>query len=350
MKSTQNSLYGAEKWSYWITTIAILAGLALSIIAVLHICSEECEATHDYRLFGFPIAYFGLLFFSVLIVLQILAKKWDALHPIIGLFLLGAIGAEVWLIAVQKYQIGHWCPVCLSILGTLLIALTSYLYSYFKIERQNQEVTMKKIKNRFIGMSVLALGFLTAFLGVTKINPMQAAENAIKNELYFGNSNSPITVYVFTDWECPACRAVEPALEQMASSITKQARLVFVDFVIHPETLNFIPYNLSFMIHNKQDYFKLRKALSKISEITGEPSEEQVEKAVEKLGATYHQLNYADVKFGINYFEELGKQYKINRTPTIAVVNRTTKKGIKLAGTDEITEEKVMKAITSMNN
>ena len=42
----------------------------------------------------------------------------------------------------------------------------------------------------------------------------------------------------------------------MYPRIMKKAGLMFVDRAIHPETMNYIPYNLSFMINEKKSIFK----------------------------------------------------------------------------------------------
>jgi len=105
------------------------------------------------------------------------------------------------------------------------------------------------LRQGLITASAIVIGFLLAFFGLTKVDVLQAAENSIKDSVAFGNAKSDIDVYFFSDWQCPACRQVEPKLKELIPLITKRARLTFVDFTIHPSSLNFSPYNLSFMVH-----------------------------------------------------------------------------------------------------
>lgn len=207
---------------------------------------------------------------------------------------------------------------------------------------------MKPFINSLFSSTALVVGLLAAFLGTSKYDAMEAAENTIKENIVFGPKDSNVEVFLFTDWACPACRKLEPGLEKMSNGITKDARLYFIDHAIHPETLNFIPYHLSFMLNNKPQYFKLRDMLTSISEKTGTPTEEQVAAAASKLGVKYNELNYADVAMGIKYFKALGEKFKIEGTPTMVIVNTETKKGKKLTGNNEITAENIQQAISTL--
>lgn len=262
------------------------------------------------------------------------------------------LGAEVVFIYVQKYKIGSWCPVCLSIAAALTVAALAYLYGYYKdfklsLENPDRGPIMINFYKGLTGIGFFCLGFLAAFAGIAKHSPLQAAENSIKENIAFGNPDSKVEVYVFTDWSCPACRSIEPILEEMAPKVMKVARLTFVDNPIHPETLNFTPYNVSFMINNKDKYFQLRNALTTLSEDTKAPTDKQIEAIAAKAGAKYKQLSYSDVALANKYYSHLIKQLDVEGTPTVVVVNKETQKGKKLPGAQKITEENVMKAINA---
>lgn len=198
--------------------------------------------------------------------------------------------------------------------------------------------------SKFIPLAVMVFGLTAAFLGVSKDDKLGAVENNIKGQIILGNKSSPVSVYVFTDWACPACRQLEPTLESLTPSILKVAKLTFVDYVIHPETLNYSPYNLYFLSNNKSEYLKIREALTHLSEKTGDPNDDQVKDAIKHLNVKYGELGFAEVTMAQKYFEDLGNTYKVDGTPTLVVVNDKTKKSEKLEGS-KITQEKVLKAI-----
>lgn len=331
------------KWPFWLATLLILAGIVLTAVSALKLCSETCNQAHNYRLFGMPFEVGGAAFFGTLTALHFGSLKRPWLGSLILPLITLGLGAEAYFIYVQKYIIGHWCPVCLSIATCIL--LLGICYTYIRIQ---QGVFMRNWLSTSSFLGLFLVGLIASDLGLSKIDNLQAVEDRIKEDIKFGNKNSPVEVYVFTDWACPACRAVEPALERMGPKITSQAQLIFVDTVVHPETLNFAPYNISFMVNAKSKYFDVRDALSKLSISNKKPTDQDVARAVAPLKVTYKELPYEDVTVAMRYFDDLVERFKVTATPTVAIVNRTAKKGKKLSGADEITEANVLKAIDAL--
>lgn len=340
---------------YYAILLALAAGIFLAIVSWLHICSEACSQGHNYRLYGLSFETFGIPFFAVLFLMQLLSRKIPHLSSFVALSLSGALGAEIMFTYAQKNIIGHWCPVCLGIATSVALAFSFIAYQYLDEmwnnlkNRQGGEVMKGLIKGLFC-VCVAMLGFVFSLAGFAKFNQLQAAENNIKESIAFGNLKSHVEVYVFTDWECPSCRKIEPELEKASPEIMKKAALMYVDLPVHPESMNFTPYNLAFMINNKKNYFEIRNILTDLSIKTDSPTDEQVESALSKIGVKYKQLNYSDVAVGIKFFKHVAKQFNVDRTPTVVIVNKDKKKGKKLIGGSEITEENILKAIDSLSN
>lgn len=203
----------------------------------------------------------------------------------------------------------------------------------------------------FRGTSLVAIfiiGFIASFVGIGKINPLDAVQDSVKESITFGNESSNIEIYLFTDWQCPACRTLEGKLHNFIPELEKQYKIVYVDFPIHPETMNYTPYNLSFMMNNKGKYLKVRDALTELSTKTGTPSEEQIEASVTPYGVDYKPLNFADVAVGLRYFKHLSDEFNIDSTPTMVIVNRSNKKGKKLYGSDGINGTTIKEAIDQL--
>lgn len=340
-------------WLYRLATAGIFGGFILAIISFLKVCSESCGGTHDYKLCGLSFECYGLILFPILSILHYFSWKSKTASMLAGFLLAAALGSEIDFILIQKYEIKSYCPICLSIAACIAVAALAYFISYiieFKrsLEENKKDEIMKNIKKAVATTLFMIFGFVFALIGVVKENPLAAAEKSIKESVALGNLNSEVEVYLFSDWQCPACRTLEPTIEKLAPKIMKKARLVFVDTIVHKETLNFIPYNLSFAINNKAKYMELRSVLTKISAATGEPSEEQIEQALAPLGIKYKPLSYADITVGTKYFTHLVKQFEIEATPTMVIIHRGDKKGKKLKGS-EINETNVMQAIDSMS-
>ena len=335
-------------WSRWLVPLALLAGLILSVISALHLCTSDCAAAHEYRLWGFKFEQIGIPFFVALNLGYWIARNNPTLLFFVLLGLLGGLGAEVMFIYAQKAIIGHWCPVCLAIAGTIFVATLGLLIPF--LHKLIEDVNMNANFSRFLLIFAVAAGFTSSFFGFAKYDRLAAAEDDLKTSLAFGNQNSPVEVYFFTDWLCPACRQIEPSVESMFPKVTSVARFYFVDMAIHPETLNFTPYNLSFITYNKKDYFELRNGLSKLSLKTKAPTDHQIEDLAKKIGVKFKELSYGDASTGIKYFKHLSKQFNITKTPTLVIVNRADKKGKKLEGEKEITEANVLKTIETLKN
>ncbi len=199
-------------------------------------------------------------------------------------------------------------------------------------------------KAAFLAAAMFA-GLALSFLGLG--NPAASHAQSIPTAL--GRPDSDDEVYVFTDWFCPACRAAEPDMDRAYANIVMRARLLFIDQPIHAESMNYIPYNLSFLVREKGKYLEIRKALSKLALRTKEPTPEDVQKAVAPLGVTYRPLNYADVNAAMKYFQAVAKAFRVDGTPTIAVYNRKAKTTKILTGANELTYPNIVMAVSGVS-
>lgn len=349
MNRNSLSLKTFNGWFFWIALFALLAALVLTVLSVMELCTSACVEGQKWRFFGFKFEILGLAMFPVLILFHILSLSQPFFRMLASLMIAASVGAEAWFLYVQKVLIGGFCPICVSIAFSIAVAGLAYFIRFVKESIQSSnEGSMHTWIKIFPSMGTVFLGFLLAFIGVSKINPLEAKQVSLKESIRFGEANGPIEVYVFTDWFCPACRRVEPVFEEMIPDLKGKAPVFFVDATVHPESLNFTPYNLSFMINNKNDYFKLRKALEQLADKNDTPSDTDIQDAIKPHGVQLKELAYSDVALGVKLFKKLVKQFEITQTPTVVIVNMDSKKGKKLSGYGEITKENVLKAVESL--
>lgn len=357
--STLNSFLTTKvqrsRLNFWLVSLALGVGLILSVLSWLELCVEHCSANQDYRLFGLPFAIVGMTFFAVLVSAHVLSVRYHFLTRLVGWMIASALGAEIMFIIVQKYQIGHWCPVCLSIAASIatasIVLVTGYLKN-FKIilQHQNRGDIMKKVKQCLTTCSFLLFGFLLSFIGISKVSAAEAAVNDIKNRIVFGTEKSPVEVYFVTDWFCPSCKKVEPQIEKIYPKIKSKVAFYFIDYPIHRKSLNFTPYNLAFLVNDKSHYFKARDMLNEISEENESPNEEDIIEAAKDQGIKFKSLSFSDIKAGIDFFDEVIDKYDIRATPTIIITNQKKNKVIKLEGRDQISESKILDAIEKVKS
>jgi uncharacterized membrane protein len=326
----------------------LLAGLVLSLISLSEWCIETCAEAHEYRFFGYPFDLLGIVFFSIAIALWSLNffSEGKTLY-LLALLLSGAIGAEVWFILVQKLVIQSFCPVCLAIAGCIILASLCLLIEGTRLLSKSitpgDPIMLRQARRRsFPPFLTLITGFFIAFVGVFKPEQSFAQGTSEQEDPLFGNRSSPIEVYFVSDWFCKACKKLEPSLAEIVPSIMEKATVVFVDRAIHSESLNFLPYNLSFMLKEKGKYLELRGILTALTAKTKSPTQQDVQEAISPLGVTYKQLLFADIDSGMRFFQGIAQTFQINSTPTVIIANKKKIEAKKLVGLDEINRENIL--------
>jgi uncharacterized membrane protein len=351
LETTASENPGKSARGYWIA-VPFAAAWILSVMSWLGICSGGCEETHLYRLFGLPLSPLGVGYFT-LCGLAFLARNRIRISGfLIPLLLSGALGSEFVLVWMQKYVIGKWCPLCVGIAlsvatACVLIALERLPGVAFQIRGGERNLVMK----RLAGKTALILFAFLAGMGMTAVGlekPDAFAAPLSAKSLAFGDTESSSEVYIVTDWFCPACRDVEPEILKGVRMAMRQAKVVFVDYPIHTETLNYIPYNLSFILREKEKYLRIREAVATLALKTKEPTPEDVQAAVSPLGVKYVPLNYADVLAGMQYFNTLIRKFNVPGTPSVVVRDSRTGKTKTLYGVSEITSDNIRKALAEV--
>ncbi|KAF3363111.1 putative O Protein-disulfide isomerase [Chlamydiales bacterium STE3] len=336
----------STKWQSFffnLATFCLLAGLVLTYVSWLELCTETCTEAHNYQFYGAKFEVFGGIYFICLNFIHLLSKKYRLLTFLAAFMIAAGLGAELMFIWLQKTQIGHFCSVCLAIAASLSCAGIFYYLTYF-----NNRSEFGGYMKGFSLLTAFAIGFVVAFSGIAKVDRLEAAQQEIKEQIKFGKVESPIEVYLFTDWSCTACRSIEPNLSSIFKKIENDASFTFVDLAIHHETLNYVPYNLALMMNYKPTYFQARDALTQLSIQTKKPTEKQVIEILAPLGIKFQELGYEDISIGMKYFEQLADKFHVDATPVLVAINRDTKKGHKLAGIDEITEANIVKAVEDL--
>ena len=335
--------------SHYLIRAALLAGFVLSILSLLNVCgTSACAETHKYVLLGLPFTFVGIAFFPVAWASFELGRTRRVFSTLFVIMISAASGAEVAFLWIQKYVIKDWCPLCVGIAATVyLLALLAY-YAEAKdsslTSKDRRDIIMIFFKKVSLIALVVIAGFLLAFKSAQRSEAQDKGMN-----LFLGKVSSAQELYIFTDWFCPACRKAEPEIEKAVASAEKRAKVIFIDVPIHPETFNYMPYNLSFLLNEKGKYLALRKALGALSLTSKEPQSEDVQKAIAGLGVTYKPLAFLTVTKGSKQFDETAKGFGVRSTPTVIVYDTKTKKKVQMVGSKDITEQNILKALDDVS-
>jgi hypothetical protein len=325
----------------------LAAALVLSVFLAVGLCTEACKATYQWTIFGMKFPVLGIGFFTLCLLLFHLRDR-PVFRGLLPVMISGAAGAELTFLYVQHSIIKRWCPMCIAVafcIGVAGIALAAGYFAGMRKQFESGRGSMARhlSKGAFLA-AVMIAGAYVSFLGLG--NP--ASTHADTLPMALGKLDSEIEVYVFTDWFCPSCRQVEPDLEKAYPDIMKRAKLLFVDFPVHPESMNFIPYNLSFLVREKAKYLEVRKALMRLAERTKEPTPEDVQKAVAPLGVSYRPLNYSDVNAGVQYFQSLVRAFRVEGTPAMVVYHRKNRSTRLLSGVKDLSYPNVLMAVSGV--
>jgi protein-disulfide isomerase/uncharacterized membrane protein len=320
------------------------AGIVLALLSATDLCNfGGCTTAHEYRFFGIHLAAVGVTFFGLLAATMLAAPRLPLAGRLISPLLAGGAGAEIMLLHLQKNVIQAWCPLCVGIaIVVLLLCMLQtcrFLLESRRLPTMNRRVFLSKL---LIIVVALLSGFFVSLAGIGK---PEAAASPLDTGL---GKQSKVEVYVFSDWLCPVCVRIEPAIEAALPTLEKKARVYFVDKIIHQEAMNFVPYHLSFQVHEKSKYLQLRKALFALAKRTKNPTPDDVKAAIAPLGVTYKQLSFMDVTQLMARSQALATQFKVNATPVVVVTNSATRKVKTLIGGAEITQDNILKAIRNL--
>ena len=332
----------ASRLSSAIVWLASVSGLVLSVMSALNICNSACTDASHYRIFGLDFGWFGVIYFSALMGVLSLRQRFTWAGPVGDFFIFAAAGAELRFLWLQKYVIGRWCPLCLSIAATIYVMALVVLVSRWAAMGSRRKDVRTFVRKAAFMTVALVVGLTGALVGVRK------NAEAVELNMFLGRENSSTVVYFVTDWFCPACRRTEPEIASIFKSIAGSVKVGFVDIPVHPETSNFTPYNTQFLVYEKGKYLQLRQALNELAKETKTPSADDVQRAVAPYGVKLRTMNYADIAAGMNWNESIFRTYEIRATPTVVVANAKTGKHVTLVGEKEISYQGVLKAISDV--
>ena len=106
--------------------LAVSTGLAVSVFTLIEeLClATACSDAATFTFFGVGMGWFGIAYFSFILLLLLLwlRHKVYLLNRAVSATVFSGIGAELRLLWIQKYIIGSWCPLCVTICCALFLA------------------------------------------------------------------------------------------------------------------------------------------------------------------------------------------------------------------------------------
>jgi thiol:disulfide interchange protein DsbA len=187
---------------------------------------------------------------------------------------------------------------------------------------------------------VLVAGLFTMILGGLIVAGIGSAVE--QNPPFPSYGSGPVEVRLYTDYFCPPCRAMEPAVEPILKDLLKKnaIRLTLVDVPFNQLTPLFAR-NFLYALKENNDLehaFRVRNILMEASTNKDVTTQERIEALFREKGIP---SSVFDAKPAFDRCNALLKEDKINATPTCVVIKNGQKKAF-IGGTDIINALKAL--------
>lgn len=146
--------------------LAISAGWLVSTFSVIEeMCMvSACRDTASFTIFGYNMGWFGVAYFTTTLIVLWQRKRDFRLDWVLYALVFSGIGAEFRLLWIQKFIIGGWCPLCVTICCALFV---SGLLLAIEMKRKAEKAETKFLFIRLALVFVMsAVGLAIAMVGV----------------------------------------------------------------------------------------------------------------------------------------------------------------------------------------
>jgi protein-disulfide isomerase len=209
--------------------VALAASVALAVDysgpTAAYCAQLGCAAVRRYASWGGfnPVPWVGIAAFGTLFVLSLPASAGLRLRLLVPLALLGGLlGAS--LIASQPLLIGAWCPPCLIVDTSAIVAAVA-AYGFARSTRAAdgawRAVATQESMRRWAWVTLLSVGVAAPLLWPT-LRPRPTLPAGIQA---LGGPDK-VTVVEFSDFECPFCRELHPRLVDLLAAFGDRVRYV----------------------------------------------------------------------------------------------------------------------------
>lgn len=155
-------------------TLTALLWLSIAVcwlVSIFSVIQEMCLATAcrdtiAFTFLGLNLGWLGIAYFSLLLLLLWQRARYVLLDWTVAGLVFAGIGAEFRLLWIQKYIIGGWCPLCVSICCALFCA--GILLALEKKRGAQPDVANKQSFLMWLALMAVmsAAGLSVAILGV----------------------------------------------------------------------------------------------------------------------------------------------------------------------------------------
>lgn len=217
--------------------VCATAGILLSVLSFFGWCTlEGCTLLHGFKVYGIDVSLWGAAYFSLLLLLVFLSRyRWADLTR--TLMVAAGLGVEAVLIYVQ-WVMDNYCAVCM-VVAFIVAALC--LVELWRLLSRRVAGNKRKVSAGFRAAIILmgvVLGVLAAQPVISGLHLDRLAELEESRAIYddlpgIGKENGWPMIRVYSDYFCPYCQKVEPAVNEVLREHLDRSRVIFCDLPIH---------------------------------------------------------------------------------------------------------------------
>lgn len=99
--------------------------------------------------------------------------------------------------------------------------------------QENQQKTVKKVVvTALIGIAVIFFGYFLwqSIVSIPKDEQNKAIDKVLQTDWYKGNKDAPVVIIEYSDFQCPACKAYQPVMEEVLAAYPDTVVLAYRHF------------------------------------------------------------------------------------------------------------------------
>lgn len=163
------------------------------------------------HLFGIPLPNLALPAFAILLGLSIYATT-AAQHRLVAVAAGAASILAIGLIAVQAFFVGAFCPWCIVVDSSAVVAGLASIAIWFWVKDQDRRAAQVSVEGR-AAAAWAVVGALA--IGLPMLWARYPAIPAAPAEIVAQQQPGKVTIISYTDFECPFCRKLHPILDAL---------------------------------------------------------------------------------------------------------------------------------------
>ena len=160
-----------RKWLHIGEWLVFLAGwLVAGFTVIEEFCMvQACRDTAAFTFFGVSVGLLGIIYFTLLLAAQWAASRSLLFDRVRTALVFSGVGAELRLLWLQKFVIGSWCPLCVTICCALISGSLLLLIDKTLEAKSAASGKAFPVDTAAIAAAMTLIGVIVAYIGIREL-------------------------------------------------------------------------------------------------------------------------------------------------------------------------------------